>query len=69
LHPRDRSEFLQTVAEQLRGVEIGDGVVSRTLRDLQKQFLSPSHRSRRDAGNGSDYFLTPEKRANMVRQR
>jgi DNA-directed RNA polymerase specialized sigma24 family protein len=29
LHPRDRSAFLQRVAELLNGQEIGDGTVAR----------------------------------------
>jgi hypothetical protein len=41
LPPPDRGPFLQRVAEMLRGVEIGDGAVSRAAREAQAQFLRP----------------------------
>jgi hypothetical protein len=40
LHHRDRAPFLEAVAARLRAVdEIGDGVVSRIVRELQRSFL------------------------------
>jgi len=39
LPPSDRDEFLRRVAEMLQGVVIGDGVVSRICREVQRQFF------------------------------
>jgi hypothetical protein len=40
LNPHDRDAFLRSVATMLRGErELGDGVVARTCRQLQKEFL------------------------------
>jgi hypothetical protein len=41
LPPQDRAAFLERVAEMLRGVEIGDGAVSRAARTAQAEFLRP----------------------------
>jgi hypothetical protein len=34
LQPRDRSAFLEAVAAQLRGKELGDGLVGRVCREV-----------------------------------
>jgi hypothetical protein len=40
LHPSDRSAFLETVAASLRDQPIiGDGLIGRTLREIQAEFL------------------------------
>ena len=39
LHARDRSPFLEAVAARLHGVEIGDGVVMRIVRETQRAFF------------------------------
>jgi len=41
LNPRDRTRFIEAVASRLRGQELGDGVVGRSCRELQAQFLRP----------------------------
>jgi hypothetical protein len=43
LHPSDRPQFLETVAELLRDQMIGDGVVSRAAREAQARLLQPPH--------------------------
>jgi hypothetical protein len=39
LHQRDRSLFLEAVAARLSGVEVGDGVVARVVRETQRAFF------------------------------
>jgi hypothetical protein len=39
LHHRDRTPFLEAVAARLHGVEIGDGVVMRIVRETQRGFF------------------------------
>ena len=47
LLPRDRSLFLEDVAAALRGFdEIGDGVVARVAREVQRKYLRPPDLSR-----------------------
>ena len=41
LPPRDRSAFLETVAELLIGQELGDGVVARAAREAQRRYRDP----------------------------
>jgi hypothetical protein len=41
LHPTLRSQFLAEVAEQLRGKEIGGGLVARIAAAVQKRYLHP----------------------------
>jgi hypothetical protein len=42
LEPTDRSAFLVLLASRLRGVEtLGDGLISRTCRELQAHFWRP----------------------------
>jgi hypothetical protein len=44
LRPQDRDAYLRQVAEQLRGQEpLGDGVVGRVVRDVQRKFWDPPH--------------------------
>jgi hypothetical protein len=42
--PADRSAFLEAVAAKLDCKVLGDGVVFRTIRDVQARYLSPSER-------------------------
>jgi hypothetical protein len=43
LHPVDRGPFLERIAQRLRGVEmIGDGLVARIAREVQREFFKPS---------------------------
>jgi hypothetical protein len=42
--PGDRSSFLEAVAAKLNGKELGDGIVFRTIREIQARYLSPSAR-------------------------
>jgi len=37
----DRSSFLEDVARELHGRELGDGLVGRVARDVQKRYLRP----------------------------
>ena len=40
LQPRDRSQFLEAVADRLAGAgELGDGTVSRACRELQRSYF------------------------------
>jgi hypothetical protein len=39
LHVCDRTPFLEAVAARLNGVEIGDGVVARVVRETQRAFF------------------------------
>jgi hypothetical protein len=58
LDPFSRSAFLNSVANRLRGeVELGDGVVSRICRELQRDFIR--RRGRADISN----FCPPPLRA------
>jgi hypothetical protein len=42
LHPVDRGPFLERIAQRLRGVEmIGDGLVARIAREVQREFFRP----------------------------
>jgi hypothetical protein len=41
LSPADRSPFLRAVAHELQGRTIGDGVVHRTIREVQGKFRVP----------------------------
>jgi hypothetical protein len=41
LHPVDRSPFLEALAAQLRGRDLGDGMVGRAIRDVQRKFFRP----------------------------
>jgi hypothetical protein len=41
-----RDAFLQQVAAELRGREIGPGLVARICRELQRQFFAPPDLSR-----------------------
>jgi hypothetical protein len=41
-----RPAFLEAVSLRLRGKELGDGLVSRVCRDMQRQFLVPPDLSR-----------------------
>jgi DNA-directed RNA polymerase specialized sigma24 family protein len=41
LPPRDRSAFLQTIAELLSGQELGDGVVARAAAAAQRRHRDP----------------------------
>jgi hypothetical protein len=47
LAPYDRGAYLERVAEQLRGRELGDGVVHLVCREVQRQFFSPPNLARR----------------------
>jgi hypothetical protein len=53
LHLAPRGEqFLEALAERLRGCpEIGDGVVGRTIKELQKQFFDPQGLGHRAGGH------------------
>ena len=42
LAPAVRSAFLEDVADALNGHEIGDGLVQRVCRDLQRKYFDPS---------------------------
>jgi len=46
LHPRDRSAFLQRVAELLNGQEIGDGTVARAAAAQRRRYWDPPDLSR-----------------------
>jgi hypothetical protein len=53
LHARDRTPFLEAVAAPLNGVELGDGVVMRIVRETQRAFwrapeLAADDRQRRE---------------------
>jgi hypothetical protein len=37
----DRGSFLEAVAGELQGQEIGDGIVARICAELQRRYLSP----------------------------
>jgi hypothetical protein len=41
LPPRERSAFLQTIAELLSGQELGDGVVARAAAEAQRRYRDP----------------------------
>jgi len=41
LHPHDRSAFLKTLAHELRGQELGDGLVFRVARETLRRFFKP----------------------------
>jgi len=41
LGPADRSDFLRGVAEALAGRELGDGVVQRVCREVQRRYFTP----------------------------
>jgi hypothetical protein len=59
LHHRDRTPFLEAVAGRLGAVdEIGDGVVGRTVRELQRAFLPRAPQLGAD-----DYTPRPRSRA------
>jgi hypothetical protein len=38
LTPADRSDFLRDVAAELAGKELGDGIVLRTCREVQRRY-------------------------------
>jgi hypothetical protein len=38
LTPADRSDFLRDVAQALNGQELGDGLILRTCREIQKRY-------------------------------
>jgi hypothetical protein len=46
LHPRDRSQYLQTVASLLTDCEVGDGSVARAVAAAQRQHRIPPDLSR-----------------------
>jgi hypothetical protein len=48
LHQDERAAFLTTVAELLRGQEIGDGSVARAAAEAQRKFLRPVDLARRN---------------------
>jgi len=58
LHPRDRSAFAAAVAQVLRGQGVlGDGIVARVCRELQRKFMTsppevPRHAPRWSRKNG-----------------
>jgi hypothetical protein len=41
LHPHDHGPYLEAVAELLRGREVGDGLVSRAVREAQGRYRQP----------------------------
>jgi hypothetical protein len=41
LAPADRGAFLEAVAKELQGQEIGDGLVARVCAKLQRRWLAP----------------------------
>jgi hypothetical protein len=42
LHVADRSAFLESVAQKLRGEpELGDGLIARIVRDCQRELFRP----------------------------
>ena len=41
LHPHDHDPYLELVAELLRDREIGDGLVSRAVREAQGRYRQP----------------------------
>jgi hypothetical protein len=41
LAPADRSAFVEAVAAGLRGREVGDGLLHRTIAEAQKKFFAP----------------------------
>jgi hypothetical protein len=47
LSPSARSAFLLDVAQELNGRELGDGIVQRTCKEIQKRYLDPP-----DLGHG-----------------
>jgi hypothetical protein len=52
IHPAERSAFLQDVASQLRGLEIGDGVVARIAAATQRHYLRAPDTSNTRTGVG-----------------
>jgi hypothetical protein len=44
LSPADRSAFLEEVAAKLSGQVLGDGLVFRTIREIQSRYLNPPGR-------------------------
>ena len=42
----DHATFLEEVTEALAGLEIGDGVIHRVCRDVQRRFLKPPNPNR-----------------------
>jgi len=50
LHPRDRGAFAAAVAQVLSGQGVlGDGIVARTCRELQRKFMTSPPRVPRNA--------------------
>jgi hypothetical protein len=41
ISPDRREQFLLAVADQLRGQDIGDGVVNRAIRSVVRQYFDP----------------------------
>jgi hypothetical protein len=63
LHPRDRAAFAAAVAQVLAGqAVVGDGIVSRTCRELQRRFMTAPPDVPRNAPRWSS------RRRNGVRQ-
>ena len=42
--PGDRSSFLEEIAAKLDGKVLGDGIVFRTIREIQGRYLTTSER-------------------------
>jgi hypothetical protein len=56
LRPQDRDAYLRQVAEQLRGQEpLGDGLVGRVVRDVQRRFWDPPQFATGAPGRGAKY--------------
>jgi hypothetical protein len=53
LPPDARGAFLERVAARLAGQVLGDGLVARTCRELQREYLDPPDLSR--ASGSSKY--------------
>ena len=57
LHARDRTPFLEAVATRLNGVELGDGIIMRVVRETQRSFFRAPELS------ADDYTPRPRQRA------
>jgi hypothetical protein len=51
LPPDARGAFLERVAARLAGQVLGDGLVARTCRELQREYLDPPDLSRASGSN------------------
>ena len=47
----DRDAFIDDMVEALDGVELGDGAVYRTIKDVQRRYLKPPDPSRSARGS------------------